>query len=574
MSTGGSFWHRLRTRLGGDDAMLAQISDLIQKQIDANSDVQEVTEESILNPIIVSPSKIVLRDNLFKTTERTIVQGLTNYLPLDPDLSEMRLWTHNNHGGRYLSDFSFMGNTIQLNGSDQSKLVFTTDDDLIEQDRPVNTLIDDQYIRVEDKDKSPNLNVRIKEIAATATGITVFIRLFVMRNINEETFGKPGVLFSKIDTEQVDYAYAAYVKNNGSIVWIVREAGKEYSVTTAADALEWPEATFAEYTDTDYSPLDYRTTGTIYNVPDPIPYVDLAFTYKFSDKRMQIIKNIQGEGAGQSHVLADTTTAPEGTGLVAWFRLNEGGDIGNTPDAPASYARTVYNSSTAAGTTSGTITNATWDSDNYLSFDGNNDLVDVTNYTAIQNLSAFTVSFWYYPKAVPGTDGYLVRKGALTASSWLVYHLSNGSARFSVWNATPTRFDITMASAFPALNVWYHVAAKYTIGAPGKIFVNNVKTTGGANVTGAVDTSTNVLRLGGTTTANTPTGLIHDLKVFNRELSDADVTALYTAGHQIGYFPAWKANPPNCAAFTWPRYKSIRIRLQRGATSGTGAGPC
>jgi hypothetical protein len=534
VSSSGSFWSQIRWRLGGSDALLSQISDLIQKQIDANSDAQEVTEENILNPIVISPSKLVFRDNLFKGSRRTIGQGLVSYLPIDPDLDVMRLWMHNDHGGRYLTDYSMMDNRIQLNGSDQSKLLFTTDYDGIVADNIVNRFLDDQYLRVEDKDSSPNPNVRIKEIAGTGEGVSIFIRLYVENSQNELEHGMPGVLFSKIDTEQVDYAYAAYLRDNGAVEFIVRKGAREYTLTAPADTVQWANIEIPDFLESDFHPLDFYTTRETAPVPDPIPYTDLCFTFKFSDNTMQIVKD--------ATVVASTATSPEGTGLVGRWRMNEGGDIGDDPDDPQTFTRTVFNS--VATGNNGTITNATWDG-TWLNFDGNNDLMDVTNYTAIQDLSAFTVSFWYYPKAVPSTDGYLARKGSLTASSWLVYHMSTGVCRFSVWNATPTRFDINFSSAFPALDTWYHIVAKYTIGAPGKIFVNNVKVTGGGNITGTVDTGTNVLRSGGTTTSNTPTGRIQDLMIFNRELSDADVTALYNAGHPTSYFPPWEANPPS-----------------------------
>lgn len=524
--------------------MLAQISDLVQKQIDANADVQEVTEESILNPIVIAPSKMVFRDNLFKVVSNTVAEGLIAYLPIDPDLDKMRLWVLNEHGGRYLTDHSFMGNKIQLNGSDQSKMIWSTVDDTLEGSTVVNQLIDDQYLRVEDKDTSPNTNVRIKEIVATEQGISVFIRIYVQRNENELNFGKPGVLFSKIDTEQVDFAYGAYLKNDGSLIWFVRDTGREYVLTAPAASLVYAPTNLPDYTDTDFSPSDYHTVSTIDALPDPIPFTDLTFTFQFSNKRLQIYKS---QIASATAIIADSNNSPDASGLVGAWRMNEGGDIGNTPDNPVSFARTVYNRVTTGN--NGTITSATWDADNFLNFDGNNDFVDTTNYTAIQNLSAWTVSLWYYPKAMPSTDAYLARKGSLTASSWLVYHMSNGSTRFSVWNATPTRFDITATSTITSggLNNWYHIVAKVTLGSTGKIFVNNVKTTGGGNVTGTVDTSTNVLRFGGTTTSNTPNGLIHDVRIFNRELSDAEVSTLYTAGHPATYLPSWQANPPTAA---------------------------
>ena len=513
--------------------MLAQISDLVQKQIDANADVQEVTEESILNPIIIAPSKMVLRDNLFKVIGNGITEGLIVYLPIDPDLDIMRLWVQNEHGGRYLTDHSFMGNRIQLNGGDQSKLIWSTVDDGVEGSGIVNQLIDDQYVRVEDKDSSPNPNVRIKEIAATAEGITAFIRLFVQRNENPD---KPGVLFSKIDTEQVDFAYGAYLKTDGALVWFVRDTGREYVLTTGADALVYTGTNLPDYTDTDYHPSDFHTVSTIDAVPDPIPFTDLAFTFKFSDKRMQIIKSIVDQPVV---VIADSTSNPEATGLVGHWRLNEGGDIGNTPDAPSSYSRTVYNAVTTGN--NGLITNATWTADNLLSFDGTGDSISITGYTAIDTLSAMTISLWYYPRTDAHTTN-LIAKGTGN-SSFLISHNTGDDISFNVTNSGATAQTATATDSMVNLNEWYHIVGRWTAGGPVKINVNNDTVVNSSNLTGSVTNAGEALIIGDTG-ASAPDGLIHDVKIWNRGLSDAEVTTLYGAGRAITYLPKWEANPP------------------------------
>ena len=533
MSTGGSFWHRLRMRLGGSDAMLAQLSDLIQKQIDANADVQEVTEEAILNPIIISPSKMVLRDNLFRVVSNTVAEGLNNLLPIDPDLDLMRLWVKNDHGGRYLTDYSFFGSRVQLNGADQSKLIFTTVDDQVDNASIVNQLRDDQYIRVEDKDKSPNPNVRIKEIAATAEGISVFMRLYVQRNENAD---KPGVLFSKIDTEQVDFAYGAYLRLGGSVVFFVRDAAKEYTLTTAANTLVYTGLNLPDYTDTDYKPSDFHTISTMSEIPVLIPFVDLTFIYTFATKRMQIYKSIVGQ---TPTVIADSNSNPEASGLVGWWRLAEGGDIGNTPDSPSSYARTAYNNVTTGN--NGLITNATWNSDSLLSFDGNGDSISIAGYAAIDTLSAMTISLWYYPRTDSHTTN-LVAKGTGN-SSFLISHNTSDDISFNVINSGSTSQTATANDVMTTLNQWYHIVGRWTAAGPVKINVNGGTVVNSSNLSGSVTSSAEALIIGHTSTS-APDGLIHDVKIWNRGLSDSEVTALYNAGRTATYLPSWQANPP------------------------------
>jgi hypothetical protein len=134
---------------------------MIQKQIDAQNEVTDVTDEQIIQPIIPLASKSVWRDHLFRARKKDITTGQIAILPKDPDGQEMRLWLYNQNGGRFLFDSSFQGNLPELMGSDQSKLIDNTDDDDISFTRNVNWFAGDQHIRVHD-----NPNVRIKEIEA------------------------------------------------------------------------------------------------------------------------------------------------------------------------------------------------------------------------------------------------------------------------------------------------------------------------------------------------------------------------------------------------------------------------
>lgn len=748
-----SSWLDIRYR--SIDPLSARLSDLIQKQIDAETKDMEVTDEDTIEPIIPLESRMIMRDNLFRGKLRDVVTGQITFLPQDPDGKDMRLWLWNEHGGRYLTDHSFMNNICELVGTEQSKLINNTDDDGISGTRNVNRMINDQHIKVYD-----NENIRIKEIAATATGFTVFLRIYVTFLGNESLTGRRAVLFSKIDSEQVDFAYACHLSESGTLTWFVKDANKERSISLANAIPGIRTINAADFAFTDFAPEDYYTAVGQAAPPCTYTFTDWAFEYTFSTKRLSIIKNgelvadsdnaagptntavgrwVLNEGSG-STALNKVSGSPNGTitgltwitmngrpylefpnttnnyvsvpnhaaiqsvtsftvslwyyplgtpttglfdnliyknwanngawaayldfsgsprfvfaikndagvtasavksnvfaaglsrwyhlvirwtdggtikitvdnvntvgsvqsgpvntapasllyfgapgssvpqgymrdvcywnkeltdaevttifnagetypsteGLVGWWKLQEGGDIGNQTEEPIVYTRKVFNN--IAGGNDGIITNATWGAvglrtdEPYLRFDGNNDLVNITNYTAIQNMSSFTVSFWYYPQAVPITDGFLIAKGTVGgANSWLIYYQVSGYCRFSIWNNSTTRFDITFNSAFPTLNKWYHIVAKVTLGTTGKIFLNNVKSTGGGNVTGTLDTGAAPVRLGGTSTSNTPTGYIHDLKIWSRELSDTEVSYLYNQGHSHSAFPPWAGQPP------------------------------
>lgn len=150
-----SSWFDIRYR--SSDPLSARIKDLIQKQIDSQAEVTDVTDEQVIQPIIPLQSKVIWRDHLFRARIKDIVTGQIALLAKDPDGKDLKMWTYNDHGGRYLKDRSFMGNLIELMGTDQSKLMDNTDDDDISFTRNVNLFVLDQHIRVHD-----NPNVRIK----------------------------------------------------------------------------------------------------------------------------------------------------------------------------------------------------------------------------------------------------------------------------------------------------------------------------------------------------------------------------------------------------------------------------
>lgn len=149
-----SSWYDVRFRSG--DPLSARLRDMIQKQIDAQNQVTDVTDEQIIQPIIPLQSKTVWRDHLFRARKRDIVTGQTAILSKDPDGKFMRMWVYNEHGGRFLIDRSFMGNSIELMGDDQSKLMDNTDDDGVSFTRNVNWYISNQHIRVHD---NPNIQI-------------------------------------------------------------------------------------------------------------------------------------------------------------------------------------------------------------------------------------------------------------------------------------------------------------------------------------------------------------------------------------------------------------------------------
>lgn len=153
-----STWFNLRYRSG--DKLSARISDLIQKSIDNSIQVNEITEEDRIQPVIPMQSRFVMRDNHFKARLRTVNLSQSALLAIDPDGRDLRLWLWNEHAGSTMSDHSGQENIVEIEGTDEPNLVDTEDDDGSSGSILVCRLSDDQHLRVVD-----NANVRLKEIA-------------------------------------------------------------------------------------------------------------------------------------------------------------------------------------------------------------------------------------------------------------------------------------------------------------------------------------------------------------------------------------------------------------------------
>lgn len=380
------------------------------------------------------------------------------------------------------------------------------------------------YIRVLD-----NPNVRIKEIAATATGFTVFTRFYMTSTNNEASTGRRSVLFSKLDSEQIDYAYEAQLGDDGSLYWFVRKAYAEYSLK-APNAITFSDE--LDYSGEDFSDVDYEADSTA--PPDNPTFNDFAFNFNFSTKRMQIIKN--------GVIIADNNDLGYSTNLVAKWGLNEGADM-------ASAARTVYD---GAGTNNGTITNATWTTDKYLRFDPTDgtttDYVTVPQAAAINSYSgAITVSMWIYPIALPAGGAvheFITKNGTAAGSFQLVMNGTSTQLAATIKTDASVTQSATVNGSFGTLNTWYHVVMSWVSASKVNIYINNVKTQSASTLTGTLTTGATSLFLGSSTSGKTPNCRIDDVAIWTRQLTDTEVTNIFNQGHVLSSFPIYADDPP------------------------------
>ncbi|WP_406282660.1 LamG-like jellyroll fold domain-containing protein [Embleya sp. NBC_00896] len=198
-------------------------------------------------------------------------------------------------------------------------------------------------------------------------------------------------------------------------------------------------------------------------------------------------------------------------GLVAEYGFN------------ASSGTTVADSSGKANT--GTAAAGTWvagHSGNALSFNGTSSMVTVPHSSTLTLTTGMTLEAWVKPTTVSGWRTILLKErgGGL---SYALYANGTSAPNTSI-NTTGTNNDTYADGTSPlATGAWSHVAATYD-GTTLRLYVNGVQVHATAHTGPIVDT-TGTLRIGGNTVwGEYFTGLIDDVRIYNRPLTPTELT--------------------------------------------------
>jgi RHS repeat-associated protein len=212
------------------------------------------------------------------------------------------------------------------------------------------------------------------------------------------------------------------------------------------------------------------------------------------------------------------------------------GGGGGDPEAPAGLVAAYGFDEGSGGTASdssgysndGTISGAAWTTagkyGKALSFDGTDDAVSVPDADSLDLTSAMTLSAWVKVDSTYGRFQNLIfkeRNG--NEGSYSLEADSTNSSRPGL-NFRTTGWQAARAPDPLAASQWAHFAATWD-GTTTKIYLNGalVKT---QTMTGAVTTSTGLLKIGGTSVFGDNRfvdGLIDEVRIYNRSLSQTEV---------------------------------------------------
>jgi hypothetical protein len=219
----------------------------------------------------------------------------------------------------------------------------------------------------------------------------------------------------------------------------------------------------------------------------------------------------------ETHIYRISTAgSPPTTGLLGWWKLNEGS--GST----AADATT----SSSNGTLLGSPTWTTGKVNGALLFNGSTSRVDIGNPSELQLTGAMTLSAWVYINSF-ATNGRIVNKqGSSSQRGWSLNVESSGVASMQVASNATTLVSVN-SGPLPT-NKWVHLTGTYAPGAALRIYVDGAlageKTTG---VPASQYNSTVNVQIGRRPDGpGAWDGKLDEVRVYNRVLTLSEIQAV------------------------------------------------
>ena len=323
---------------------------------------------------------------------------------------------------------------------------------------------------------------------------------------------------------------------------------KLYRLTSTTARMEF-------YLQSDYSDTPVTLNVTMANVPSSLRYVFVRSFYEnVSDTNTFVISNFKIYNAVTSASPATWTRegALDKTGLKAYWRFNQtSGNIINQAEAIGS-TDSADNTTGAGGsdlTTSGVTYNVNKSPMNYsLQFDGSNDYAKAGTSTSAWNFMHSTTAKWtlcFWADMTGNGSGTVMSTSATSNTNvglQIICTNANGTFRARVTDGGGVVTQLITSSGFVPQDNAMHF---YKITYDQSLSSDNMKMSvdNGTNVTqtkaGNAPTDGNAYQamyIGMSTTSDFPcAGEFAEMSIWNRVLTDAEVTKIYNSGS--GVFP-------------------------------------
>jgi len=178
--------------------------------------------------------------------------------------------------------------------------------------------------------------------------------------------------------------------------------------------------------------------------------------------------------------------------------------------------------------------------DGALTFNGTTDYIDCGNDTSLDITGSVSISAWVKFDALSTDHQTIVAKRGAVEDQVANYVLRTGPGQIQdqiqFYYHDGTNWHVYTASNANLLaGQWYHIATTFTFGTGSsmKCYVNNNLLTGNWNLgdgNSPVPINTKPVTIGGLTTGKYLDGIIDNVKIFNKALSEGQIEELYNEG--------------------------------------------
>jgi hypothetical protein len=236
-----------------------------------------------------------------------------------------------------------------------------------------------------------------------------------------------------------------------------------------------------------------------------------------------------GPGGGKTpgSAWSFTTSSIADPNFISWWKFDE------------TSGTTAYDS---AGTNNGTVYGAAWTTGKIggaLSFDGINDYVNLGDLDVIVGSNPFTIAGWVNPNLISGSNREILAKASGTNSNQNQVSIrltSAGKFQGGFSNGSVTGNTITGASTIP-LSTWSFLVFSWdgtTNPAGMKLYVNGALDATRQSTCSSIQNLNYPAFIGAYSNAGSPlnyfSGLIDDVRIYNRVLSASEILQLYQDG--------------------------------------------
>jgi len=268
--------------------------------------------------------------------------------------------------------------------------------------------------------------------------------------------------------------------------------------------------------------------------------------------------------SANENAFADNCTLGQLTcGLVSYWAFDEGS--GNLAHDVSGNGNT------------GTLKNnplwVTGQADPYaLSFNGGS-YVDMGNINSFTGTSAFSVSFWFKFQALPGSgtwERFISKEGpgGNPRQGWLIFFNGNtGQICLERWQDGLNNDTCTSTASAINTNTWHHFVVTYDGSTMTSYLDGVVSSSSSSNL--SIHDNTLDFNVGSLNGGSSLTGIMDDVRVYNRALVALDVQSLYFLGMTLSNsinIPVVTQSYPTATLPSWTTYSHISVEANTATT--------